>query len=173
MIKDNKLYYLNKISKSFIYLTIFFCLINFQTSLSYFSLFQTATPNIISIIIYLCIVRLNLTPSNIILFFVGFMHDIMVGGNIGLFSFFLILFKYLTERLILESINKKNQQEWILFTMIFISSFGITFLLNVLINLSIPDLSPIFFHVGITLILFPLVNLSIDIISFVTRLIKS
>ena len=55
--------------KSFIYLTIFFCLINFQTSLSYFSLFQTATPNIISIIIYLCIVRLNLTPSNIILFF--------------------------------------------------------------------------------------------------------
>ena len=67
----------------------------------------------------------------------------------------------------------KNQEDWIYFTIIFIFSFGIVFLINLVINLSIPELSPIFFHVGITLILFPLINISINFFSFISRLFKS
>ena len=99
----------------------------------------------------MCIVRFNINPSNIILFLTGFLHDIMIGNNFGITSIFLLLFKYFTNSLILEKINKNNQEEWIYFTIIFIFSFSIVFLLNLIISFSLPELSPIFFHVGITL----------------------
>ncbi len=146
---------------------------NFQASLSFFSIFETATPNIISIIIYLCIVRLGLIPSNTILFFTGLFHDIMTGNNLAITSMYLILFKYFTEIIILEKMNKKNQEEWISFTIVFIISISIIFILNMIINLTIPEFGPIFFHIGITLILFPFINVSIIFFNFVTRLIKS
>ncbi len=152
---------------------VLFCLLNFQSSLSFFSIFEVSTPSLISIVIYLSIVRLKIKPSNMILFFTGFFHDIMIGDNIGTTSIFLLLFKYFTESIILDKIDKKNQEEWIYFTTIFIFSFSIIFLFNLMINFSLPQLSPIFFHVGITLILFPIINICINIFSFVTRLIKS
>ena len=146
---------------------------NFQTSLSFFSIFEISTPNLVSIVIYLCIVRFNVNPSNIILLLIGFFHDLVVGNNLGITSIFLILFKYFIDRIILNKINKKNQEEWIYFTISFIFSFNIVFLLNLIISFSLPELSPIFFHVGITLILFPIVNISINFFSYVSRLIKS
>ena len=150
-----------------------FLIMNFQTSLGLFSMFKTATPSLISIIIYLCIVRLNISPSNIILFLSGFLHDIMIGNNLGITSIFLLLLKYFIESILLDRVNKKHQEEWIYFTIIFIIVFSIVFLLNLIINLSVPQLSPVFFHVGVTLILFPIINFGINIFSFVTRLIKS
>ena len=150
-----------------------FFIINFQTSLSFFSMFKTSTPSLISITIYLCIVRLNISPSNIILFLTGFLHDIMNGNNLGITSIFFLLLKYFTEGIVLDKINTKNQDEWIYFTMIFTFVFSIVYLLNLIINLSVPQLSPVFFHVGVTLILFPIINFGINIFSFVTRLIKS
>ena len=150
-----------------------FCILNFQISLSFFSMFETSTPNLISITIYFCIVRFNINPSSIILLLTGFLHDIMIGNNFGITSIFLILLKYFTNSLILEKVNKDNQEEWIYFTIIFILSFSIVFSINLLISFSVPELSPIFFHVGITLILYPLINISINLLSFVSRLIKS
>ena len=108
-----------------------------------------------------------------ILFLTGFLHDIMIGNNFGTTSIFLLLFKYFTNSFILEKINKDNQEEWIYFTIIFIFTFSIVFLLNLLLSLSLPELSPIFFHIGITLILFPIINYSINFFSYVSRLIKS
>ena len=136
-------------------------------------MFEISTPNLISIVIYFCIVRFNIDPSNIILLLIGFLHDIMTGSIIGTSSIFLLLLKYFTERIILEKINKKNQEEWIYFTMIFIFSFSIVFLINLIISFSLPALSPIFFHIGITLILFPFISICINFFSFVSRLIKS
>ncbi len=136
-------------------------------------MFEISTPSLISITIYLFIVRLNINPSSVTLFLIGLFHDIVIGNNIGTTSIFLILFKYFTYIIILEKVNKKNQEDWIYFTIIFIFSFGIVFLINLVINLSIPELSPIFFHVGITLILFPLINISINFFSFISRLFKS
>ena len=136
-------------------------------------MFEVSTPNLISIIIYLCIVKFNINPSNITLLFTGFLHDIMIGNNLGTSSIFLLLLKYFTERIILEKIHKKNQEEWIYFTIIFISSFSIVFLINLIISFSLPELSPIFFHIGITLIFFPVISISINFFSFVSRLIKS
>ena len=118
-------------------------------------------------------VRFNINPSNIILLLIGFFHDIVIGNNLGTTSIFLLLFKYFIDGIILEKINKKNQEEWIYFTIIFIFSFSIVFLLNLIISFSLPELSPIFFHVGITLILFPIINISINFFSYVSRLIKS
>lgn len=103
----------------------------------------------------------------------GFLHDIMIGNNFGITSIFLLLLKYFTKSLILEKVNKDNQNEWIYFTIIFILSFSIVFLINLIISFSLPKLSPIFFHVGITLILYPLINISINFFSFVSSLIKS
>ena len=174
MIKNNNIFInLFKVSKSLLFFVLLFCLLNFQSSLSYFSIFEVSTPSLISIVIYLCIVRLKTNPSNMILFFSGLFHDIMIGDNTGTTSIFLLLFKYFTERIILDKINKKNQEEWIYFTTIFIFSFSIIFLFNLTINFSVPQLSPIFFHVGITLILFPIIKIGVNIFSFVTRLIKS
>ena len=136
-------------------------------------MFEISTPSLISITIYLFIVRLNINPSNITLLLIGFLHDIMIGNNIGTTSIFLLLFKYFTYSLILEKVNKKNQEDWIYFTVIFIFSFGIVFLFYLVINFSIPELSPIFFHVGITLIVFPIINISINFFSFISRLLKS
>ena len=174
MIKHYKnFYFFYKFSKSILFFVFLFCIFNFQTSLSFFSMFEVSTPNLISIVIYLCIVRFNINPSNIILLFTGFLHDIMIGNNLGTSSIFLLLLKYFTERIILEKINKKNQEEWIYFTMIFIFSFSIVFLINLIISFSLPALSPIFFHIGITLILFPFISICINFFSFVSRLIKS
>ena len=166
-------YYFYKISTNILIFVFLFCILNFQTSLSFFTIFQISTPNLISIVIYLCIVKFNINPSNMILFFIGFLHDIMIGNNLGTTSIFLLLFKYFTNNIILEKINKKNQEEWIYFTIIFIFSFSIVFLLNLIISFSLPELSPIFFHVGISLILFPIINICINFFSFVYRLIKS
>ena len=174
MIKHIKnFYYFYKFSKSILFFVFLFCILNFQTSLSYFSIFEISTPSLVTIVIYLCIVRFNINPSNIILLLIGFLHDIVIGNNLGTTSIFLLLFKYFIYRIILEKINKKNQEEWIYFTIIFIFSFIIVFLLNLIINFSLPELSPIFFHVGITLILFPIINISINFFSYVSRLIKS
>ena len=156
-----------------LFFVFLFFILNFQTSLSFFSMFEVSTPNLISIVIYLFIVRFNINPSNIILLFTGFLHDIMIGNNLGTSSIFLLLLKYFTERIILEKINKKNREEWIYFTIVFISSFIIVFFINLLMSFSLPELSPIFFHIGITLILFPFVSICINFFSFVSRLIKS
>jgi len=174
LIKDNKnFYYFYKFSISILFFVFLFCILNFQISLSFFSMFEISTPSLISIVLYLFIVRFNINPSNIILLLTGFLHDIMIGNNFGITSIFLLLFKYFTNSIILEKINKDNQGEWIYFTIIFISTFSIVFLLNLLISLSLPELSPIFFHIGITLILFPIINYSINFFSYVSRLIKS
>ena len=154
------------------FVSLFFIL-NLQISLSYFSMFNISNPSLISIVIYMCIVKFNINPSNIILFLTGLLHDIMIGNFLGTTSIYLLLFKYLTDSLILKKINKKNQEKWIYFTIIFISSFSIVFLINLLISFSLPELSPIFFHIGITLILFPIVNISVNFFNFISRLIKS
>ena len=156
-----------------LFFVFLFCVLNFQISLSFFSVFETSTPSLISIVIYFCIVRFKINISSTILLLTGFLQDIMIGNNIGITSIFLLLLKYFTNSLILERVNKDNQEEWIYFTIIFILSFSIVFLINLIISFSVPELSPIFFHVGITLILYPLINISINFFSFVSRLIKS
>ena len=83
MIKHIKnFYYFYKFSKSILFFVFLFFILNFQTSLSYFSIFEISTPNLVSIVIYLCIVRFNINPSNIILLLVGFFHDIAIGNNV-------------------------------------------------------------------------------------------
>ena len=174
MIKNyNIIYFLNKFSKSF---TFFICLLfitNFEKSLSFFPLFKTATPSLISVMIYIFIKKFGMKPSYLILFFIGFLNDITFGSNLGNTSIFLLLIKFFNESLIFDNINKNDKQDWISFTMIFLSSFCIVFFMNILLNLSIPDLSPVFYYVGTTLIIFPIINLSFDFIFFITRLLKS
>ena len=174
MIRNDKNFYLlYKFSMHTTFFVFLFCVLNFQISLSFFSIFETSTPSLISIVIYFCIVRFNINPSSIILLLTGFLHDIMLGNNFGITSIFLLFLKYFTNSLILEKVNKDNQEEWIYFTIIFVFSFSIVFFINLIISLSLPELSPIFFHVGITLILYPLINISVNFLSFVSRLIKS
>ncbi len=165
--------YLHNFSKSLLFFLMLLFLLNFQKSLSFLPFFEIATPNIISIILYLTIIRFRINPSNTILFFVGLVHDIIIGANLGITSIFLLIFKYLTESLFLDRLVKKIDDEWISFTVIFLFSFGIVLILNVAMNFSMPQFSPIFFHIGITLILFPFINISINFFSFVTKLIKS
>ena len=136
-------------------------------------MFETSTPSLISIVIYLSIVRFNINPSNIILLLTGLFHDIMIGNDFGTTSIYLLLFKFFTYNIILKKINKDNQEEWIYFTVIFIFSFSIVFFTNLIISFSLPELSPIFFHIGITLILFPIIKIGINFITFISRLIKS
>ena len=145
----------------------------FEKSLSFLPIFKTATPSLISVIIYIFIKKSSMKPSYLILFLIGFLNDIIFGSNLGNTSIFLLLIKFFSKNLTFDNINKNDKQDWISFTMIFLSSFCIVFFMNILLNLSMPDLSPVFYYVGTTLIIFPIVNLSFDFISFITRLLKS
>tara|TARA_B100001059_G_scaffold218466_1_gene238651 strand:+ start:609 stop:1130 length:522 start_codon:yes stop_codon:yes gene_type:complete len=169
----NVIHYLNKLSKNFLLFVSLLFIINFEKSLSFFPIFKTATPSLISVVIYICIVKLYIKPSYFILFLIGLINDITIGGNLGNTSLFLLLTKFFTESLFFTNVLKNNHQDWISFTMIFLSSFIIIFFLNSLIYLSIPDLSPIFYYVGTSLIIFPIIDLSVDFIAFITKLLKS
>ena len=169
----NVIHYLNKLSKNFLLFVSLLFIINFEKSLSFFPIFKTATPSLISVVIYICIVKLYIKPSYFILFLIGLINDINSGGNLGNVSMFLLLIKFFTESLFFANVLKNNHQDWISFTMIFLSSFIIIFFINILINLSFPDLSPIFYYVGTSLIIFPIINLSVDFIAFITKLLKS
>ena len=169
----NVIHYLNKLSKNFLLFVSLLFIINFEKSLSFFPIFKTATPSLISVVIYICIIKLYIKPSYFILFLIGLINDITIGGNLGNTSLFLLLTKFFTESLFFTNVLKNNHQDWISFTMIFLSSFIIIFFLNSLIYLSIPDLSPIFYFVGTSLIIFPIIDLSVDFIAFITKLLKS
>ena len=145
----------------------------FERSLSFLPIFKIATPSLISVIVYIFIKKFSTKPSYLILFLIGFLNDIIFGSNLGNTSIFLLLIKFFSKSLTFDNINKNDKQDWISFTMIFLSSFCIVFFMNILLNLSIPDLSPVFYYVGTTLIIFPIINLSFDFIFFITRLLKS
>ena len=174
MIKNhNVIYLLNEISKIFIFFIFLFFISNLENSLSFFPLFKSASPSLTSVIIYISIKKLKIKPSYLILFLVGFLNDIILGSNIGTTSIFFLLIKFFSEGFYFDNINKNDQQDWLIFTTIFLISFSIVFFINILINLSLPDLSPIFYHVGTTLIIFPIINISFDFIFFISRLLKS
>ena len=146
---------------------------NIEASLSFFPIFNTAAPSLVSIIIYLSIKKFNIVPSIFNLFLLGVLNDIFFGGNLGSSSMFFLFFKYLTEIVSVNINNKKYEEDWLYFTLIFSSTFTLVFLINMLINFTVPDLSPILFHVGITLIMFPIVNISIDLVHFIIKLFKN
>ena len=171
--KYNIIYFLNEISKSFIFFIFLLLITNFEKSLSFFSLFKTATPSFISVVIYIFIKKINIKPSYMILFLIGFLNDVMLGNNLGNTSIFLLLIKFFSESLLFENVNKNDQQDWITFTQIFMASFSIVFILNIVLNLSVLDLSPVFYYIGMTLIFFPIINFSVNFIFFITRLLKS
>ncbi len=114
-----------------------------------------------------------MVPSYFILFLVGFINDIIIGSNLGTTPIFLLLIKFFSEGLLFDNVNKNDQQDWISFTATFLVSFCIVFFINIILNSSIPDLSPVFYYVGTTLIFFPILNLSINFIFFIKRLLKS
>ena len=166
-------YYLSEFSKGIFFFISIFLLMNIEVSLSFFPIFNTATPSLVTVIIYLCIKKFNVVPSYLNLFFLGVLHDIFFGGNLGSSSLFFVLFKYFTEFVSVDINDKKYEKDWLCFTLIFIISFIVIFLINMLVNFRIPDLSPILYHVGITLTIFPIINMSIDLIYFITKLLKN
>ena len=166
-------YYLSEFSKGIFFFISMFFLMNIEVSLSFFPIFNTATPSLVTILIYLCIKKFNVVPSNLNLFFLGLLIDIFFGSNLGTSSIFFLLFKYLTEFVSIDIISKKYEEDWLYFTLIFVVSFSVIFLINMLINLRVPDFSPILYHVGITLIIFPIINISIDLVYFITKLLKN
>ena len=146
---------------------------NIEVSLSFFPIFNTATPSLVTVIIYLCIKKFNVVPSYLNLFFLGVLYDIFFGSNLGSSSIFFLLFKYFTEFVTMDINDKKYEEDWLFFTLIFVISFTVIFSINMLVNFRVPDFSPILYHVGITLIIFPIINISIDLIYFVTKLLKN
>ena len=172
---DNNLYYnfIYNLSKSiFFFMSIFF-LINIEVSLSFFSIFNTATPSLVSIVIFLVIKKFNYIPSNLNLFFIGLLNDIFLGNNLGLTSIFFLLLKYLTENTRINIADNKNEEDWLYFTLIFVVSFTVTLLINMLLNFKVPDFGPILYYLGISLVTFPIVNFSINSVYFIHRLFKS
>ena len=155
----NFIYNLSK--NIFFFLGIFF-LINIEVSLSFFLIFNTASPSLASIIIFLFIKKFNYIPSNLNLVSIGLLNDVFLGNDIGLTSIFLLLFKYLTENIRINITDKQHEEDWLYFTLIFVLSFTVTLLINMLFNLKIPDFGPILYYLGITLVTFPIVNWSIN-----------
>ena len=172
-IYNNLIYFFYRLSTSCFFFILLFLLINFEKALGFFSIFNSSTPSLVSITIYLCIRKLNFTPSNILLLILGILNDIIASVNIGVSSIFFLLIKLLTENFSSLNLNKNSQQSWFSFTIIFTLSIFTIILINIIINLSIPDLNPLLFHIGTTLILFPIINLAIDLMFFISKLIKS
>ena len=166
-------YFINNLSKSIFFFIGIFFLINIEVSLSFFLIFNTATPSLVSIIIFLFIKKFNYIPSNLNLIFIGLINDIFLGNNLGLTSIYFLLFKYLTENIRINMTDKEHDEDWLYFTLIFVVAFTVTLLINILLNLKTPDLSPILYYIGITLVSFPIVNIIIYSFYFIQRLFKS
>ena len=103
----------------------------------------------------------------------GILNDIITSVNLGVSSIFFLLIKLLTENLSSINLDNNSQQSWFSFTIIFSLSIFAIILIKIVINLSIPDINPLLFHIGTTLILFPIINLGIDLIFFISKLIKT
>ena len=159
-------------SKNLFFLIILFICMNIESSLKVLTFFEQASPSILSIILYICVRKLSINISNLMLFTLGILYDVLFAGNLGTSSLFFLLIKYMTQHINLKH-NNNNNKDWIYFTIIFISSFFIKFIFNIFLNMKIPDFSPILFHLGITLIIFPFIVVGIKIIYFVTKLIKN
>jgi len=166
-------YFFNKFSNNILCFFLLFFLINIEISFGFFLMFDNSTPSLLSIVIYLCLRKFSIHLSSFSLFTLGLLYDVLIGANIGISSMFFLLIKYFTEHLKLSFIDNESNDDWIRFTFIFISSFVITFLLNIIVNLNIPDFSPVLFHLGATLIIFPFLVLSINFINSITKLIKN
>jgi len=166
-------YFFNKFSNNILCFFLLFFLLNIETSFGFFLIFQNSTPSLLSIAIYLSLRKFSIHLSSFSLFTLGILYDVLLGSNIGISSMFFLLIKYFTQYLKLSFIENDSSDDWIYFTFIFISSFIITFSLNIILNLTIPDLSPILFHLGTTLITFPFILISINFIYFITKLIKN
>ena len=166
-------YFFNKFSNNIICFFLLFFLINIEISFGFFLIFDNSTPSLLSIAIYLCLRKFSIHLSSFSLFTLGLLYDVLLGSNIGINSMFFLLIKYFTEHLKLSFIDNGSNDDWIHFTFVFISSFVITFLLNVIVDLTIPDFSPVLFHLGATLIIFPFLVLSINFIYSITKLIKN
>ena len=166
-------YFIYNLSKNIFFFIGMFFLINIEVSLSFFLIFNTATPSLVSIIIFLSIKKFNYIPSNLNLICIGLLNDVFLGNNLGLTSIFFLLFKYLTEYIRINITDKKNEEDWLYFTLIFIISFTVILLINMLLNLKIPDFGPILYYLGITLITFPIINFSINSFYFIQRLFQS
>ena len=158
-------------SKNLFFFIILFICINIESSLKALTFFEQASPSILSIILYICVRKLSINISNLMLFTLGILYDVLFSGNLGTSSLFFLLIKYMTQHINLKHDN--NNKDWFYFTIIFISSFFIKFIFNIFLNMKIPDFSPILFHLGITLIIFPFIVVGIKIIYFVTNLIKN
>ena len=167
------LYFFNKFSNNILCFFLLFFLINIEISFGSFLIFDNSKPSLLSIAIYLSLRKFSIHISSFSLFTLGLLYDVLLGSNIGISSMFFLLIKYFTEHLKLSFIDNDSNNDWIYFTFIFISSFVITFLLNIIVNLTIPDLSPVLFHLGATLIIFPFLVLSINFIYFITKLIQN
>jgi len=166
-------YFINNFSKSIFFFIGIFFLINIEVSLSIFLIFNTATPSLVSIIIFLFIKKFNYVPSNLNLICIGLLNDVFLGNNLGLTSIFFLLFKYLTENIRINITDKKHKEDWLYFTIIFVIAVTVILLINMLMNLKIPDLSPILYYIGITLVTFPFINVFINLFYFIQRLFKS
>ena len=167
------LHSLNKFSNSILCFFLLFFLINIEISFGFFLIFDNSTPSLLSIAIYLSLRKFSVHLSSFSLFTLGILYDVLLGSNVGISSIFFLLIKYFTQHLKLSFIENNSNDDWIYFTFIFISSFIITFSFNIILNLNIPDFSPVLFHVGSTLIIFPFIVISINFIYFITKLIKN
>ena len=164
------IYYFNIFSKNLISFILLFCAINIEISLNLFSFFDFAPPSLLSIIIYISIRKFSINYSNFVLFTLGLIYDILLGVDLGTSSMFFLLIKYLTNYVEIRFFINNN---WFYFTFVFIISFLTIFLINTIFNLSIPDLSPLLFHVGVTLTIFPFILIFINFINSITNLFKS
>ena len=159
-------------SKNLFYFIILFISLNIESSLRFLTFFEEASPSILSIMMYIFLRKLSLNLSNLMLFTLGILYDVLFAENIGTSSLFFLVIKYITQHINYKYINDNNE-DWIYFTIIFISSFFIKFIFIIFLNMKIPDFNPILFHIGITLIIFPFIVVGIKFIYFVTKLIKN
>ncbi|MDA0763504.1 MAG: hypothetical protein O3A39_03625 [Proteobacteria bacterium] len=159
-------------SKNLFYFIILFISLNIESSLRFLTFFEEASPSILSIMMYIFLRKLSINLSNLMLFTLGILYDVLFAENIGTSSLFFLVIKYITQHINYKYINDNNE-DWIYFTIIFISSFFIKFIFIIFLNMKIPDFNPILFHIGITLIIFPFIVVGIKFIYFVTKLIKN
>ena len=165
-------FYFNKLSINIFYFIFLFSIINFEMSLNLFSIFDHSPPSLISIIIFISIRKYSINYSNSILFILGLIYDIILGANLGSNTILFLLIKHLTHYIQSNFSINNNNNDWFYFTGVFLTSFLIIFLINIFLNMVIPDFGPVLFHIGITLIFFPLILFFLNSIIFLTNFLK-
>ena len=172
MILKNNFHLIFHFQKNIINFCLILIFFFIQISLNFLTVFSISQPYLIAILIFLLINNSEKSPSSITLILLGLFYDLITGTHLGVHSLFFFLIKNLSIFYEWKFYVSKNYGEWLLFSLVYVSTLLITKLIFLITIFKIPDIYSISFNIGSTLLLFPIIHFLFYLPKFLLNFLK-